>query len=71
MRSKLHDLEVIYHKATPTSFCVRADEASTEDIWIAKRDCELVARDEDFGLVRGQIATLTADEDLLTELGLV
>lgn len=66
----LHEVEVIYKKTTPTTLCVLTDEDAVE-VWIARRDCQLRPRDPDRGLVKGEVAILTAYENVLIEKGLV
>lgn len=68
MRSNLHDIDVIYQHQTERAFCVRETEGGP-DIWIPKVRCEIDANDGH--LRRGAVVTLTADEDILSEKGLI
>lgn len=66
MKSNLHDIEVQFQHQTDAAVCVRETEDSP-DIWLPKSRCEI-----DPALPsRGQIITLTADENILSEKGLI
>ena len=66
MKSNLHDIEVQFQHQTDAAVCVRETEDG-EDLWIPKSRCEIdPPRPE-----RGQLVTLTSDEAMLTEKGLI
>lgn len=66
MKSNLHDIEVIFQTQTLKGICVRKDERSKEDIWLAKSQCEV-----DGVLERGRVVTITVPQPVLEEKGLV
>lgn len=72
MRSDIHDIDVIYQHRTTLAVCIRETEDGP-DIWIPLSLCEIAPREGDLlgGLTRGCIATLTAQERVLQEKGLI
>lgn len=66
MRSNIIDLTVQFQHQTAAAVCIRETETS-DDIWIPKSRCEI---DPDRP-TRGQIITLTTDENTASEKGLI
>ena len=71
-RSDIHEVEVIYQTQTDRAVCVRETEDGP-DIWIPLSLCEIAPSETDLlgGLSRGRVATLTAQERVLIEKGLL
>ena len=66
MKSNIYDIEVQFQHQTEAAVCVRETEDS-DDIWLPKIRCEIDPAQPS----RGQIITLTADENILSEKGLI
>jgi hypothetical protein len=64
-RSNIEDVRVQFQHQTEAAVCVRANEAGA-DLWIPKSVCEINPSEP----MRGQIVTLTSDEDTLADNGL-
>lgn len=69
MKSNLQDIEVIFQTQTDKAVCVRTDEASKVDVWIAKSQC--VFDGANVPPRRGDVVILTAPQPVLEEKGLV
>ena len=66
MRSNIIDLMVQFQHQTAAAICIRETETS-DDIWIPKSRCEIDPEQPS----RGQIVTLTTDENTASEKGLI
>ena len=65
-KSNIHDVSVQFQHQTAAAICIRETEGG-DDIWLPKSRCEI---DPSYPS-RGQIVTLTSDEDTLADKGLI